>query len=53
MTTIPEGWSVDPGLPDETAFLFPSRWLDELGVWPSCCGLQAESWDHYYKEWDS
>jgi len=47
---IPEGWSVDPGLPDETAFLYPSEWNDVLENWPSVCGLQAETWDQYYRE---
>lgn len=47
---IPEGWSVDPGLYGETAFLYPSWWLDMLDMAPSLCGLQAETWDYYYKE---
>jgi len=48
--TIPEGWSVDPGLENETAFLYPSWWNEILGNWPSVCGLQAETWGQYYNE---
>ena len=29
------GWSIDPGLPNETAFLYPPEWNDELKGWPS------------------
>ncbi|KKN02522.1 hypothetical protein LCGC14_1116940 [marine sediment metagenome] len=47
---VPEGWSIDPGLTDETSFLYPSWWNDLLGNWPSLCGLQAETYDQYYKE---
>lgn len=48
MEELPEGWSIDPGLPDETAFLYPSWWNDVLGDWPSKRGLQADTWDQYY-----
>jgi len=47
---VPEGWCIDPGLTDGTSFLYPSWWNDLLGNWPSLCGLQAETYDQYYKE---
>ena len=46
---IPEGWSMDPGLPEETAFLYPSGWNGLLNGWPSVCGLQARTYGEYYE----
>ena len=40
-------WSIDPGLPDETAFAYPPEWNHECGNWPSVSGRQAQTWDQY------
>mgnify|MGYP001559380275 CR=1 FL=1 len=38
-------WPTDPGLPDETAFLYPIEWEDELDAWPSTVGRQQKTPD--------
>jgi hypothetical protein len=35
-------WSLDPGLPDESAFYYPPEWNDELNAWPSTRGRQQK-----------
>ena len=35
-------WSIDPGLPDETAFYYPPEWNDKYKAWPSTKGRQQK-----------
>ncbi len=38
------GWRLDPGLPGETAFLYPPRWDQGFfSTWPSTRGVQSYS----------